>query len=100
MKTATESIDVKVYDRNGAFVANTVQGKRAACAWSDEEALWRLVDKLNLPSMSRVERVAIGDDEDEANMKSRWRITPFVTPDARELDDDGSIADPEAYEPQ
>lgn len=47
---ATTEVVIYVEDRCGAYVTNTVHGRRASCTHSAEAAARRLADKLFLPA--------------------------------------------------
>lgn len=56
----------------GAYVTNTIRGKRVSCTHSADEAARRLGVKLLGKGLSHVERIE--DRDDDRSGVSRWRI--------------------------
>ncbi|MET3461255.1 hypothetical protein [Variovorax atrisoli] len=71
MATTITAIDTKVRYLSGAYVTNTVRGRRCSCTHSAEEAAKRLGKKIFATGFVRVEELEAARAEAGT---SAWRI--------------------------
>lgn len=80
MATPTKSplipVETLVRMDGDGYITATVRGKRAACTWSDDEAVRRLGTKLFAEHLDHVERLPDQPGDRDARIYSRWRIVP------------------------
>lgn len=88
--------EIRIRRASGDSYAASGGGQRATCSWSPMEAARRVAAKL-IETPYRLIKLDEQPGDHDAGVLYRFRAEQLVC-DPHELDDDGSIADPESYE--
>lgn len=95
----SQPIEIRIRRASGDGYAASGGGQRATCSWSPMEAARRVAAKL-VETPYRLVKVDEQPGDHDAGVLYRFRAEQLCETgmDPRELDDDGSVADPESYE--